>query len=64
MATIHLNVRMAFANPKAIRALRKVIETMEDVAEGFPYREDVQEGVRAAKYFLRNVGLTSDGEET
>lgn len=57
MATARLTISATFKNQKALRALRKVTEVLEDVAEDFGYRDDVKQAVKAARYAARHIGV-------
>lgn len=52
--TIHVKV---VVDKKSIKALRVILETLEDVASDFEYRDDVKRAIRAAKHLIRNVRL-------
>lgn len=47
---------------KSLRALRRVTDVMKDVAEDFPYRDDVRGAIKALNYLMKNlvVATTAD----
>lgn len=55
MASNVVHVRLVVDNPKAIRALKVVLECLSDVAEDFEYRDDVKNAVKAARYLNRHL---------
>jgi len=63
MAMSKVTVKLTFANPKCVRALRRVLETLEDLAEDFAYRDDVKKAVRAAKYLRNNMTVSDEKGE-
>lgn len=56
---VSLNVRLEWENRKAISAFRKVVEVLEEIAEDFPYREDVQQAIRAGRYAANHIVVTA-----
>lgn len=52
-------VEIQFDDAKVLAALRVVNRTMEDVAEDFPYREDVKNAVKAVNYLMRHVTVAA-----
>lgn len=58
---MHLKAKVTYriTNRKALRALGRVREVLEDVAEDFGYRDDVKDAVKAAQ--LRTETLRSEG---
>lgn len=50
-----VTIRATWENKKAMRAFNKVLEVLEDVAEDFPYRGDVQNAVKAARYAAKHL---------
>jgi hypothetical protein len=56
----NITVSVAFGNPKAVRAFRKVARVLADVAEDFGYREDVKDAVKAARYAAKHLTCRVD----
>jgi hypothetical protein len=55
MASNVIVMRVVFRNRKAIRAMRKVVEVINDVAEDMPWRDDVKQAVKAGRYAIGNM---------
>lgn len=55
-----IRVRIVITNRKALRAIRCVLKTMEDVAEDMPWRDDVAKAARAAEYLASHVTVVDE----
>src|SRR5262249_10151379 len=63
MAQPHLTISVTLENKKALPALRKVVDVLEDLAEDFDYRQDVKEAVKAGKYALKHLVFVVENNE-
>lgn len=57
---VPVQIKVAWKNPKALRALKSLARNLESVAEDFEYREDVKEAIRAARYLAKAVTVVVD----
>lgn len=62
---MHLKAKVTYriTNRKALRALGRVREVLEDVAEDFGYRDDVKDAVKALNYALRRLGAKVEPDD-
>ena len=52
---IFIRARIEWENKKALRAMRRVAELAEEIAEDMPWSETAKELASAARYSLRHV---------
>lgn len=57
MAKRFATVRLEFANPKAVRAMKVLIRELASIADDLSWRDDVKRACRAARYALNNMQL-------
>lgn len=55
MASIRMTATVEFTNRKAMRALAKASELLEELEEDFPYRPEVKQARRALRYVMKNI---------
>ena len=60
MANVTVELRVVIVNRKALRALRKVAEVLDDVGEDMPWRDDVVEAKKAMAYAVKHLDLVED----
>lgn len=58
----HIVIDVQWKNERALAALRVLLQTLQDVAEDFPYRDDVKNAVKAANYLAKNVTTSLVGD--
>jgi hypothetical protein len=51
----YVRVKVVLDNKKALRAFGLVLRTLADVAEDMPWRDDVKQAVKAARYARKNL---------
>lgn len=62
MADIGIRVKLIFVNKGCINALAYLADMYDDLAEDFPYREDVQKGLRATRYLARHAEIEYEAQ--
>lgn len=61
--TVTVDVVIEVKCERAMKALECVSEVMEDLADDFAYRADIQRANRALRFLLKNLKVTSNVEE-
>jgi hypothetical protein len=54
-----ITLRVVFENERCLKALRKLIECAESIAEDFEYRDDAKQLVKCAKYLAKHTKISS-----
>ena len=55
MAQLRMTATVEFTNRKAMRALARANELLEELEEDFPYRPEVKQARRALRYAMKNI---------
>ncbi len=63
VAQMVVNVRIVFANRRALRAMRVVANCLEEVGDDMPWRPEIKRAAKAARYAFKNMAVQEQPDD-
>lgn len=61
---VTMNVRLVFADARAMRELRRAIDALNECEDLASWRPEIKRAIKSMRYVAKNVGLAASDEST